>query len=170
MPPESRGLANSVIAAGIALGPVVGTFAGGLMVANSGWRPMFVVFGAITLLWIVPWLLQARRLPTFAAENRETPVPLSTVARWRAVWAMGIGHFGATYPLYFIIVWVPLYLTKSRGFSITEMTYLATLGFIAQAFSAVAQGWVSDRLVRSGWSEAAIRRGLMPARTRSLQR
>jgi len=161
VPPESRGLANSVIAAGIALGPVVGTFAGGLMVANSGWRPMFVVFGAITLLWIVPWLLQARRLPTFAAENRETPVPLSTVARWREVWAMGIGHFGATYPLYFIIVWVPLYLTKSRGFSITEMTYLATLGFIAQAFSAVAQGWVSDRLVRSGWSEAAIRRGLM---------
>jgi MFS family permease len=161
VPPESRGLANSVIAAGIALGPVVGTFAGGLMVATIGWRHMFVVFGAVTLIWIIPWLLQARQLPTFAAEHRESPVPLATVARWRAVWAMGIGHFGATYPLYFIIVWVPLYLTKSRGFSITDMTYLATLGFVAQAFSAVAQGWMSDRLVRAGWSEAAIRRGLM---------
>jgi nitrate/nitrite transporter NarK len=131
------------------------------MVATIGWRHMFVVFGAVTLIWIIPWLLQARQLPTFAAEHRESPVPLATVARWRAVWAMGIGHFGATYPLYFIIVWVPLYLTKSRGFSITDMTYLATLGFVAQAFSAVAQGWMSDRLVRAGWSEAAIRRGLM---------
>ena len=161
VPPESRGLANSVIAAGIALGPVVGTFAGGLLVASYGWRPMFVLFGAITLLWIIPWLLQARRLPTFAAEHREAPVPIATVARGRAVWAMGIGHFGATYPLYFIIIWVPLYLTKSRGFSITDMTYLATLGFVAQALSAVAQGWISDRMVKSGWNEAALRRGLM---------
>lgn len=160
--PRSRGLANSVIAAGIALGPVVGTFAGGLMVAKLGWRPMFVVFGAITLLWIVPWLLQARQLPSYAGgEHPEDPVPISAVARCRAVWAMGIGHFGATYPLYFIIIWVPLFLTKSRGFSIVEMTYLATLGFLAQAASAIAQGWLSDWMVRSGWREAAIRRAIM---------
>jgi MFS family permease len=159
--PENRGLANSVVAAGIALGPVVGTFAGGLMVASYGWRTMFVIFGLITLLWVVPWMLIARRLPTFAPAGREPPVPIGQVARTREVWAMGIGHFGATYPLYFIIVWVPLYLTKSRGFSIIDMTYLATLGFVAQALSAVAQGWASDRLVKAGWSEATLRRGLM---------
>ena len=161
--PENRGLANSVVATGIALGPVVGTFAGGLMVASYGWRTMFVVFGLITLLWVVPWLLTARRLPTFAAAGREPAVPIGQVARTRAVWAMGIGHFGATYPLYFIIVWVPLYLTKSRGFSITDMTYLATLGFLAQAVSAMAQGWLSDHLVRGGRDEALIRRILMIA-------
>jgi MFS family permease len=74
---------------------------------------------------------------------------------------MGVGHFGATDPLYFVIVWLPLYLVQSRGFSIIEMTYLATLGFVAQAVSAVAQGWLSDRWTRSGRSEAAMRRGLM---------
>ena len=159
--PENRGMANSVVAAGIALGPVVGTFAGGLLVASYGWRTMFVVFGVVTLLWVVPWLLTARRLPTFAPLRREQPLPIGRVARTRAVWAMGIGHFGATYPLYFIIVWLPLYLTKTRGFSITDMTYLATLGFVAQALSAVAQGWLSDRLVRGGRDEASIRRALM---------
>jgi MFS family permease len=158
---ESRGLANSVVAAGIALGPVIGTFAGGLIVATHGWRTMFVVFGALTLLWIVPWLLSARRLPNFGAIRAADPVSIGKVARTRAVWAMGIGHFGATYPLYFIIIWVPLFLTTSRGFSITDMTYLATLGFIAQALSAVGQGWLSDRMVRAGWNEAALRRGLM---------
>ncbi|QIK96589.1 MFS transporter [Sphingomonas sp. HDW15A] len=134
-----------------------------MLVASMGWRPMFVIFGGITLLWVVPWLLAARRLPTFAAANREKPVAIGQVARTRAVWAMGIGHFGATYPLYFIIVWLPLYLTKSRGFSIVDMTYLATLGFLAQAASAVLQGWLSDRLVRAGNDEAAIRRTLMIA-------
>jgi MFS family permease len=161
--PQNRGMANSVVAAGIALGPVVGTFAGGLLVASYGWRTMFVVFGVVTLLWIIPWLLTARRLPTFAPASREAPVAIGRVARTRAVWAMGIGHFGATYPLYFIIVWLPLYLTKSRGFSIIDMTYLATLAFVAQALSAVVQGWVSDHLVRGGRDEAAIRRGLMVA-------
>lgn len=161
--PESRGLANSVVAASIALGPVIGTFAGGLMVAAYGWRTMFVVFGAITLLWIVPWLLSARRLPNFGAVRTADPVSIAKVARTRAVWAMGIGHFGATYPLYFIIIWVPLYLTGSRGLSITAMTYLATLGFVAQAVSALAQGWLSDHLVRGGRDEAAIRRSLVVA-------
>jgi nitrate/nitrite transporter NarK len=131
------------------------------MVASYGWRPMFVIFGLITLLWIAPWLLTARRLPTFAPAGREPPIPIGQVARTREVWAMGIGHFGATYPLYFIIVWLPLYLTKTRGFSIIDMTYLATLGFIAQALSAVGQGWISDRLVRAGRDEAMIRRMLM---------
>ena len=159
--PANRGLANSVVAAGIALGPVVGTFAGGLLVAAYGWRTMFVLFAAVTLLWIVPWLMTARKLPSFAPATREPPVPIRTVARSRAVWAMGIGHFGATYPLYFIIVWLPLYLTTQRGLSITAMTYLATLGFVAQAASAVAQGWWSDRMVRAGRDEAAIRRALM---------
>ena len=74
---------------------------------------------------------------------------------------MGVGHFGATYPLYFIIVWLPLYLTKTRGFSIVDMTYLATLGFLAQSASAIAQGWISDSLVRAGGNEASIRRALM---------
>ena len=159
--PANRGIANSVVAAGIALGPVVGTFAGGLVVAAYGWRTMFVVFGAITLLWIVPWLMVARRLPTFGGLKEDDPVSIAKVARTPAVWAMGVGHFGATYPLYFVITWLPLYLVKTRGFSITEMTYLATLGFVAQAVSAVAQGWFSDWWTRSGRSETAIRRALM---------
>ena len=55
-----------MVAAGIALGPVIGTFAGGLLVASFGWRTMFVVFGTLTMLWVLPWLLTARRLPNFS--------------------------------------------------------------------------------------------------------
>lgn len=161
--PENRGMANAVVAVGIALGPVIGTFVGGMLVALYGWRTMFVAFGVITLLWVLPWLVTARRLPTFTPAGREPPVSIGKVARHYSVWAMGIGHFGSTYPVYFIIVWLPLYLTKSLGFSIIEMTYLATLSFVAQAVSSMLQGWLSDHFVRRGRSEAAIRRGLMVA-------
>ena len=159
--PENRGIANSVVAAGIALGPVIGTFAGGLLVASFGWRTMFVVFGTLTMLWVLPWLLTARRLPNFKAAQKAVPVPMARVAATREVWAMGIGHFGATYPLYFVIVWLPLYLVQARGFSILQMTYLATLGFVAQAASALIQGWLSDRWTKAGRSETAFRRSSM---------
>src|SRR5690349_14589746 len=43
VPSEGRGVANAAVAAGIALGPAVGTLAGGLILAQSGWRMIFFV-------------------------------------------------------------------------------------------------------------------------------
>src|SRR3954471_5747381 len=54
VPPERRGVANSALAMGIAVGPAVGTLGGGFMVAYWGWRAMFIVFGLVTLIWLVP--------------------------------------------------------------------------------------------------------------------
>ena len=158
---ENRGMANGMIAAGIALGPVVGTLGGGLIVAAYGWRPMFLLFGLVTVLWVPFWLARARRLPAFAAANREPTVAVAGIVRQRAVWMMGAGHFVANYTLYFVVTWLPLYLVQSRGLTIKQMTYLATLGFLAQAVSAMLLGWTSDAWTRSGRSEAAIRRWAM---------
>ena len=55
VPAERRGLANSMVSLGIALGPAAGTLAGGLILAAWGWRPIFIVFGLVTLLWLLPW-------------------------------------------------------------------------------------------------------------------
>ncbi len=55
VPAEQRGMANAAVATGIALGPAVGTLAGGLIVASLGWRAMFIVFGLATLIWLLPW-------------------------------------------------------------------------------------------------------------------
>lgn len=161
--PSSRGMANSVLAMGIALGPVVGTLAGGLIVASQGWRPMFVLFGALTLLWVIPWLAVARRLPSFSDRSAEGRVPVGRLLRRWPLWSMGIAHFCATYSLYFVVTWLPLYLVQSRGLTIQHMTYLATLGFLAQAVSAFVIGWGSDHWTRSGRDEGRCRRWIMVA-------
>src|SRR5678815_4904012 len=62
--PEGRGVANAAVATGLALGPAVGTLAGGLILAQSGWRAIFFVFGVVTLLWLLPWRATVRALPT----------------------------------------------------------------------------------------------------------
>ena len=159
--PEQRGLANSAVAIGIALGPVIGTLAGGLIVANYGWRPMFVIFGALTLIWVVPWLASARRLPSFSSVSGEERVPVGQILRQPVLWSMGVAHFCATYGLYFVVTWLPLYLVQSRGFTIEDMSYLLTIGFLAQAVSAFLLGWGSDRWTRSGRDEGKCRRWMM---------
>ncbi|HTU34402.1 MAG TPA: MFS transporter [Candidatus Acidoferrum sp.] len=59
-----RGLGNGAIAAGQFTGPAVATFAGGILMADFGWRPFFIVLGLISLAWVIPWLLYTRPLRT----------------------------------------------------------------------------------------------------------
>jgi MFS family permease len=156
-----RGLANSTVAAALYWGPALGTFAGGVILAYYGWRPIFIIFGALTLLWIVPWLLVSR--PQWARYDKGSgnDVPVGQVMRNRTVWLMGIGHFANTYGFYFLLAWLPLFLIKVRGLSILEMTAMTTIVYVVQGFGALAWGWLSDRLVMSGWDEGRLRKGLM---------
>jgi MFS family permease len=163
VPPDRRGVANSAVAAGIALGPAAGTLAGGLILSHVGWRPIFVVFGIVTLLWVVPWLRTVRALPTGGYHDGGARVPVRVLlAKW-PLWSMSIVHALGNYCFYFLLAWLPLFLTKSRGFSIPEMTMLATLGYAVQGACALGYGQFSDWWTRSGRSEAVCRRWMMVA-------
>jgi MFS family permease len=161
LPAESRGIANAAVAAGIALGPAVGTLIGGLILASFGWRVMFVTFGLMTLIWVAPWQRLVGALDVAAHETNTVRVPVRALIRKWPLWAMAIGHCAGNYCFYFLLAWLPLFLVQSRGYSITQMTLLATLGYAVQAVAALTYGHVSDRWTRSGRSEATIRRVMM---------
>jgi MFS family permease len=162
VPPERRGMANAALALGIALGPAAGTLAGGLILISFGWRAIFLAFGVVTLVWLVPWHLTVGKLDrTQEAPERNVPVG-ALIGKW-PLWSMSIAHIASNYVFYFILGWLPLFLVKSRGLAITEMTFLATLGYAAQAVSALGFGSLSDRWTRSGRSEGEMRRWMMVA-------
>jgi MFS family permease len=71
---------------------------------------------------------------------------------------MGIAHFFNVYGFYFLLTWLPLFLVQSRGFTIQQMSYLATTAQLAFAVSVLALGWFSDVWTRSGRAEHSIRR------------
>ncbi len=161
VPPEQRGMANAAVAAGLALGPAIGTLTGGLIVATLGWRAMFFIFGLATLLWLVPWQRVVRQLSTVVEGAALARVPASKLLGNWSLWSMGIGHSAGNFCFYFLLAWLPLYLVQSRGYSIGEMTLLASVGYGVQAVAATAYGVISDRWTRSGRSEATIRRTMM---------
>jgi MFS family permease len=161
VPPEGRGLANAWCAAGIALGPAAGTLAGGMILANFGWRAIFIAFGLATLIWLLPWQRVVGALKEERDGPREPMVPVGRLLDKWALWAMGIGHACGNYGFYFLLAWLPLFLVQQRGLSIEQMTLLATLGYSVQAAAALTLGAISDRWTRSGRSEATIRRWML---------
>lgn len=161
--PDRRGVANAAVATGLALGPAVGTLAGGLILGMWGWRAIFLVFGIVTLIWLLPWRATVRALPTTGHYDEGARVPVGALlAKW-PLWSMSIVHALGNYCFYFLLAWLPLFLTQARGFTIGQMTVLATLGYAVQGACALGYGHFSDWWTRSGRSEAACRRGMMVA-------
>ena len=148
--PGRRGIANSVLAAALAWGPAIGTLVGGLLLRYYGWRPIFIIFGSVTLLWIVPWLLVSKPHWRGYAHGSGNDVPMRQVMRNKTVWAMGIGHFFNTYGFYFLLAWLPLFLVKVRGLSILEMTVMMSTPYVIQGFGALSGGGFP-----TGWSRMA---------------
>src|SRR5579862_6826377 len=64
--PERLGMANGLVSSGIYFGPAIGTFVGGLLLVHVGWRLLFVMFGALSLVWLIPWITQTRALSNHA--------------------------------------------------------------------------------------------------------
>lgn len=162
LPPERRGIANASLAAALAFGPAVGTLGGGALLGLWGWRAIFWCFGAATLLWLVPWRIVSAplRSPAPAAPASGGPA-LRELLRLPALWLMGMAHFLSNYGFYFLLAWLPLYLIRTRGLSIAEMTLVTTLGFAMQGATAILAGIWSDRRTAQGLDEGALRRRLM---------
>jgi MFS family permease len=163
VPAERRGVANAAVATGIALGPAVGTLAGGLVLGTWGWQAIFIIFGIVTLVWLLPWQQVIKDLPRTGFHDEGPKVPVASLLKKWPLWSMSIVHALGNYCFYFLLAWLPLFLTKSRGFTIGEMTMLATLGYAVQGACAMGFGHFSDWWTRSGRSEAACRRWMMVA-------
>ena len=159
------GVANGVMSFGYLLGPAVGTFLGGMLMAQVGWRPLFFIFGALSLLWLWPW---HRAQPASARRDSSARVDgsqpsLAKILRQRELWGASLGHFASNYGYYFIVSWLPFYLVKSRGFSLGAMAGIASVAYLLNAVSALAMGWLSDRWIRAGRSPTLVYKGIMAA-------
>jgi len=164
LPQHRLGFANGMIGVGLALGPAFGTFAGGLLMAKLDWRPVFILFGLVSALWLIPWLGMTRQGSALADEPKATNAPsFRAILRQRAMWGAGLGHFSANYSFYFVILWLPLYLVKARGFSVAEMGVVGGVIYVVYAISAQLTGLVSDMWMRAGVSSTRVRKGFTVA-------
>jgi len=156
---QERGRANGFIGAGQGLGPMLGTLFGGLAMARFGWRAMFVGLGLITLMWLWPWFVVTRRR-TFDApsDHVSTPVSYAAILRRREFWGAALGHFAINYAFYFVITWLPTFLVKAGGFTVSQMAGIGAVIYGVYAASTALSGALSDRWIRHGGSTTLVRK------------
>jgi MFS family permease len=150
-----RARATATMQFGALIGPAAGALLGGWVMVRYGWRAMFLVMGAASLLWLVFWRRWMRRdVPPGGApaESAAGDPPYSAILRQRALWGGMIGTFCGNYAFYFVFSWLPLYLVNERGLSIAQMTPLTSAFYVVDGASVLAAGWLLDRWVSRGAS------------------
>src|SRR5262249_33793986 len=132
-------------------------------IAHAGWRLLFIGFGVISLLWLIPWMIHTRTLSSALANKSTTAHANITEPSFRELlakrqlWGASIGHFCSNYPFYFVLSWLPLYLVNSHGYSISGMARLCGAVYALAAVACLASGWLSDRWIASGTSTSRVR-------------
>jgi len=152
--PARIGTANGMMAFGYLIGPALGTVLGGTLMSHVGWRPVFVLFGALSLLWLWPWSRVRVAEPALRTREQAPAGPTFVqILRKRGLWGAALGHFSSNYNYYFILAWLPLYLVKVRGFSMQSMANVAGFAYLINAFAGLFSGWATDAWIRTGLGE-----------------
>ena len=157
-PEEHRGLANSVVSAGLMLGPGLGMLIGGMLMARFGWRPFFIVLGSASLLWLIPWIkwMPVERNPIHLDTTGAPSLP--EFLRLRSAWGTCVGLFCGNYVNYFLITWLPFYMVRERHFSMDTMAKVGGTAYLLGAGFSMLSGWLSDRWITSGGTPTQVRK------------
>ena len=159
-PEQLRGTANALIDAGSKIGPALGVLLGVKMIEWFSWRGMFLVIGAGSLLWLLPWCLLLHRLPHRHVADPQASIPcpsFSAILSKRAFWGTAIGLFGGNYTWFFFLNWLPYYLETERHYTRDRLAIVGSLPFWAVAASSMLFGLFADWLVRRGGHAGRIR-------------
>jgi MFS transporter, ACS family, D-galactonate transporter len=158
---HQRGFANACIDAGAKCGPALGTLLGGLFMARFGWRPIFLVLGLGSLLWLPLWYKWAPRTPRALQLGSNSTVSVFAILARRDAWATFIGHFCSNYFWYFVLTWLPFYLVRERHFSLSEMATIGSCAYLMTGAVTTLTGLISDRFIAAGATPTRVRKTCM---------
>jgi MFS family permease len=159
-PEKMRGTANGLIDAGSKMGPAVGLWVGSQMIEKFDWRGMFLVIGAASMVWLVPWCLIAGRLPHKVVAKTSQVIAAMSYSKLlenRTFWGTAVGLFGGNYAWFFMLYWLPAYLEKDRHYSRAHLTKVGTLCYVVVALSSASCGFLADWFIRRGHDAGKVR-------------
>ena len=167
VPPESRLLAIGICNSGSSIGAMIAPPLVAWVTVTAGWRAAFIVTGLLGLVWTAAFLLFRRFHPEMEASERpatvsaEARIPWMTLVRYRQTWAIFVCRFLANPMWYFFVFWIPDFLSRHRGLSLTAIGQVAWIPFLVSAIANFGGGYLAQRLQRSGWSVNRTRKSFM---------
>ncbi len=154
--------------------------------AAYGWRSVFILTGVLgviaAILWATVYRDPAKFKGTNAAEldliRRGGGVPelstrllqeqagrksfslsdLKTVLSKKKLWGIYIGQFSYLASANFFLTWFPTYLVQYRHLDFIKAGFYASVPFLAGFAGVLVSGFLSDLLLRKGFSLSASRK------------
>ncbi len=167
---QERGLAAAIGGvAGIPLGVFISSPFVGWLLWAFGWRMIFVVTGAIAVVWAIVWLLYYRNPEDHpganAAERRYLKENIAKVHRadpagqasWKQllsnsnVLGLSLGHAAMLFNLYFLISWLPTYLIQQHHLTALNTGIYGSIPWLFGLLGVIVGGRGSDILIKRGW-------------------
>jgi MFS transporter, ACS family, D-galactonate transporter len=152
---------------------------------HVGWKGMFIITGAVGILWGLMWYFFYRdplkhktvnkaeldhiasgggliRPPSQIDQrknnNKFNLSDLREVLSHKKLWGIYIGQFAVNSTLWFFLTWFPTYLVKFRHLEFIKSGYWASVPYLAAFSGVLLSGFLSDYLVRRGVSPAKARK------------
>lgn len=175
-PRSERAFASSLFDMGQQIGVALSVPVVTVLAVTVGWRAVFIVIGAIGLLWILGWLrvyrepeshprVSAAELAHIRSDQAEMVDDTPREARSRLpllrngqVWALMSGYVFRSLAGAFFLTWYPSYLLNDRGFSEEDFGMVGAIPAIIGVGSTVLGGIVSDRMLAAGVSTNIARK------------
>jgi ACS family hexuronate transporter-like MFS transporter len=160
---EERALANGIAIGGSAIGAVVAPPLTIWLSANYGWRGGFLIPGLIGIAWVVVWLFIPWKKENLFVEasSEKATVPFLTLLKQRATWVFIIIRFLLDPVFYFMMFWIPKYLSSVRNVSFEQIGNLFWIPFLALGIANVVGGWFSGQLIARNFSIDKARKTVM---------
>ncbi|MEZ5355502.1 MAG: MFS transporter [Bryobacteraceae bacterium] len=166
---NQRGLVIGLYMASAKVGPAIGVIVATYLLANTGWRNMFLIIGLGGLLWLVPWVLFVRdddreleKTQARAAGSKST-VPFWRLMKSPVIIGIVIGTFCYQYFVYYAMTWLPAYFKEARNLDLKQMGMFTSFSFIGMAVVATLSGWAADRLIDRGGDPVRTRKAFIIA-------
>ncbi|MGH9678430.1 MAG: MFS transporter, partial [Candidatus Acidiferrales bacterium] len=168
-PRGERGLVQGVSHAASRFGAAIGPPVAVAIMIHYGWRSVFYVIGALSLLWSILYMAVYRNMPEEhkrvnhaelarirgldangeikkANVAKRPKVPWSVLLKHGNMWAVMCAYATYIYSLWFFLSWLPSYLFEYRKFTLIKTGFYASLPLAAGVVGDALGGWLTDKL------------------------
>jgi sugar phosphate permease len=169
-PRNERGFVQGVSHAASRLGAAIGPPVAVWIMIHYGWRSVFYLIGALSLLWCFLYAATYHNMPEEDAHvsraelarirgvddkgeikkanvAKRPKVPWSVLLKHSNMWAVMCAYAAYIYSLWFFLSWLPSYLVEYRKFTLIKMGFFASLPLAAGVVGDTFGGWLTDALL-----------------------
>lgn len=155
-PNEKRAIPGAVVAQGAGVGVILTVPLLNWIITHYNWHYAFGVLGVLGLVWVLLWLVFGEEGPLAdelaGQADGAGRVPYSRLLLNSTNLASWCVYFAAYFGLALVLSWFTPYLVTVLAFDQTTAGKLTALVFLVGFFIIILGSWISDRLLKSGWS------------------